>query len=84
LELDRVKPLSTSVAVKVAHVPVVYQVPLLMMHPFLTPLTMTLRLPLPLKGVPGAAVDVGAGPPTVVVVEGGDELAFLGMYLIPV
>ena len=70
-ELVSVKPSSSSVAVKVAHVPEVYHVPLLMMQPFFVPPTSTLRYPFPLNGVPGAEVLVGAGPPTVVLVAGG-------------
>ena len=82
-ELLNVKPSAASLAVKVAHVPVVYHVPLLMIHPFLLPLTSTLIYPFPLNGVPGAAVLVGAGPPTVVLVALG-WLADLGRYLMPV
>lgn len=49
-------------AVKVAQVPEVYQVPLDMMQPFLLPLVRTLRVPRPLKGVPGVEVEVGDEP----------------------
>lgn len=82
-ELVNVNPSPASVAEKVAQVPVVYHVPLLMIHPFLLPSTSTLIYPFPLNGVPGADVLVGAGPPTVVLVALG-WLADLGRYLMPV
>ena len=56
LLLVRVKPEPEGVAVKVAHVPVVYQVPALMMQPSGLPLVVTCRVPLPEKGVPGVLV----------------------------
>lgn len=79
----RVKPDPDAAAVKVAHVPVVYHVPALMMHPSAFPLVVTWRVPFPLKGVPGLVV----GPPlvvVVVVVVGGEELPDFGKYLTPV
>ena len=63
-----VNPEPEAVAVKPAHVPVVYQVPPLMMQPSAVPLVVTWRVPLPEKGVlpvgevPGAVV-VGVVPP---------------------
>ena len=52
-----VKPAPVSEAVKVAHVPVVNQVPLLMIQPVCIPLaTVTSRYPFPAKGAPGALV----------------------------
>ena len=56
-------------AVKVAQVPLVYQVPREMMQPFWLPFVITLRCPRPLKGVPGLEVDVGDGPEPVVVLK---------------
>lgn len=70
-----VKPLPEGVAVKEAQVPEVYHVPPLMIQPPLS----TLRVPLPLNGVPGGLVPVGA-----VVVVVGDPVGaapLLGMYL---
>jgi hypothetical protein len=63
-------------AVKPAQVPVVYQVPLEMMQPFLLPPVMTLRYPLPLNGepVPPVGVDEGA---ELAEELGGPELAEL-------
>ena len=60
---------------KVAHVPVVYHVPPLMIHPFWTPPLVTGNVPLPEKSVPVGNV------PTVEVVG---EAPALGRYLIPV
>ena len=82
LLLVRVKPEEPEgAAVKVAHVPVVYQVPALMMQPSGEPLVVTWRVPLPEKGVPPAGgVLVGV---VVVVVVGVVEVP-LGRYLTPV
>jgi hypothetical protein len=68
-----VKPVPEAVAVKPAHVPVVYHVPPLMMQPFAWPLVETWSVPLPEKGVPGAVVGVVPGGVVVVVVvaDGG-------------
>ena len=63
----------------VAHVPVVYHVPPLMMHPFCEPPLVTVRVPLPENEVPGVLVGVVVGA----VVVGGVPLV-LGRYLIPV
>ena len=71
-------------AVKVATVPVVYQIPLLMIQPFCLPPLVTNRVPLPEKDVPGALVGV---VPTLLVVgvgRGVGRLPVLGKYLIPV
>lgn len=71
------------VAVKVAQVPVVYQVPLLMIQPFCLPSLVTNKVPLPEKKVPGALV--GAVPTLLVIVGRGDgRLPVLGKYFIPV
>lgn len=72
----RVKPVPLSAAVKVAHVPEVYQVPLLMMQPVCMPLAMvTPRKPLPENGAPGPPVGPGTEElvldDVVVVVVGG-------------
>src|SRR5690242_6791601 len=83
LELVSVKPSSSSLAVNVAQVPVVYHVPLVMMQPFFAPSSSTIMNPFPVKGAPGGDVLVGAGLPAVVLVAGG-WLADLGRYLIPV
>ncbi len=72
-----VKRQPEGVPVKVAHVPVVYQVPPLMTQPFCTPPVVTGSMPLP-EGMP-----VPAGGIAAVVVEGGSPLPF-GKYLIPV
>ena len=81
LLLVRVKPEEPEgAAVKVAHVPVVYQVPALMMQPSGVPLVVTWRVPLPEKGVPGLLV--GEVVVVVVVVVGG--MVPLGRYLTPV
>ena len=71
------------VAVKVAQVPVVYQVPLLMIQPFCWPPLVTNKVPLPEKDVPGVLVGV---LPTLLVVVGRGEgrLPVLGKYFIPV
>ena len=75
-----VKPDPDAEAVNVAHVPVVYHVPLLMIQPVVFPLVVTGRVPLPEKGVPGDPV----GPvPAVVVVVVPPPLPF-GKYLTPV
>jgi len=82
LEL-RVKPVPEGVAVKVAHVPPMYQVPPLMIQPSVLPPYVTGRVPDPEKGVPGAVV----GPPpvgVVVVVVGAGEPPLFGKYLTPV
>lgn len=71
------------VAVKVAQVPVVYQVPLLIIQPFCLPPLVTNKVPLPEKDVPGAPV--GLVSMVLVFVAGGDgRLPVLGKYLIPV
>lgn len=84
-----VKPVPEAVAVKPAHVPVVYHVPPLMMQPFAWPLVETWSVPLPEKGVPGAVVGVVPGGVVVVVVvaDGGGGAGAepaLGKYLMPV
>lgn len=70
------------VAVNDAHVPLVYQVPPLMMHPFEEPPEVTCKVPFP-EIVP---VPVGAGEVVVVVtrVVVALEVVPLGRYLIPV
>ncbi len=83
------KPVPEAVAVKPAHVPVVYHVPPLMMQPFAWPLVETWSVPLPEKGVPGAVVGVVPGGVVVVVVvaDGGGGAGAepaLGRYLMPV
>ena len=85
----RVKPVPEAVAVKPAHVPVVYHVPPLMMQPSALPPVDTWSVPLPEKGMPGAVVGVGVGPAggvvvVVVVGAGGVTEPDLGRYLIPV
>lgn len=70
------------VAVKVAQVPVVYQVPPLMIQPFCLPPLVTNRIPLPEKGAPGALV--GAVLALVVVPGGEGPVPVFGRYLIPV
>lgn len=85
----RVKPGPEAVAVKPAHVPVVYHLPPLMMQPSAWPPVETWRVPLPEKDVPGVVVGVGLVPGGVVLVlvvgAGGlvTESA-LGRYLMPV
>ena len=74
-----VKPDPDAAAVNVAHVPVVYHVPRLMIQPVFFPPVVTGRVPLPEKGVPG--VPVGPLPTVVVVVP--PPLPF-GRYLTPV
>lgn len=76
-------PASEAVAVKPAHVPVVYQVPALMMQPVALPPVVTWSVPLPAKGVPGGEVGVGAVV-VVVRVVGGGGLEVLGRYFMPV
>ena len=80
----RVKPDPEAAAVNVAHVPVVYHAPALIMQPSAFPAVVTCRVPFPLKGVPGLVV----GPPpvvvVVVVVVGGGVLPDFGRYLTPV
>jgi hypothetical protein len=78
----RVNPDPLPVAVKVAHAPLVYQVPPLIIQPFCWPPLVTNRVPLPEKGLPGAPV--GAGPDFVVVLGGDGRLPVFGRYLIPV
>ena len=73
-----VKPEPEGAAVNVAHVPVVYHVPALMMQPSALPLVVTCSVPLPEKGVPGLLVPVG-GLVVVVLVP-----VVLGRYLTPV
>ena len=71
------------VAVKVAQVPVVYQVPLLMIQPFCSPPLVTNKVPLPEKDAPG--VLVGTLPTLLVVVGRGEgRVPVLGKYFIPV
>lgn len=62
----------TGVAVKVAQLPEVNHVPFVIMHPFSSPSSTTVRKPRPENGVlgSGSAVLVGSGAP-VVVVDGG-------------
>lgn len=79
------KPPDDGVAVKVAQVPPMYQVPGLMMQPFGVPEVVTWRVPLPEKGVPGEVV--GAVVVVVVVVDevvGEVPEEDLGRYLTPV
>lgn len=71
-------------AVNVAHVPVVYQVPPLMMQPLTLPPEVTGSVPLPENGTPGVDVGVGAVVTVDKVVEGGVPVEPLGRYLIPV
>ena len=84
-----VKPaLPEAVAVKPAHVPVVYQVPPLMMQPIACPPMLTWSVPLPEKGSPGTTVEVGPLPVVVVelvpVVVGGEGAdPDFGRYLTP-
>lgn len=66
-----VKPDADAVAVNDAHVPVVYQVPPLITHPFWTPLVVIERVPLP-AGAPGEGGGWGVDPPV------------FGRYFIPV
>ena len=68
---------------KVAHVPVVYQVPPLMMQPFVLPPDVTGSVPRPEKGLPGVEVEVGE---VVLVLVGGGLVPPdpLGRYLTPV
>ena len=74
-----VKPLPDGVAVKVAQLPPIYQVPAVMMQPFDVPPVETWRVPLPEMGVP-----VGLVPGAVVVVVGEVPDPDLGRYLTPV
>lgn len=76
----RIEDTPEGVAVNVAQVPVVYHVPLLMMHPFCELPLVTIRVPLPENEVPGVFV---GGVIEVVVVGDGVRL-LLGRYLIPV
>ena len=76
-----VKPVPEAAAVNVAHVPVVYQVPPLIMQPFAVPPLVTWRVPLPEKGVPGLVVGVAV---VVVVVVVGTVPLTLGRYFTPV
>lgn len=69
-----------AVAVNVAHVPVVYQVPAEMMHPTELPSVLTFRNPFPTN----TPVCVGPGGLELVVVGGGGALPPLGRYLTPV
>lgn len=81
-----------AVALKPAHVPVVYHVPPLMIHPFDPPPVLTCSVPLPENGPPGTVGEsVGVGPlPAVVgelvaVLVGGEGPdPDLGRYLTPV
>lgn len=59
--------LPEAAAVNVAQVPVVYQVPPLMIHPVVLPPVVAGRVPFPEKGMPGVEV----GGPVVTVVVGG-------------
>lgn len=74
-------------AVKLAHVPLVYQVPAPMMQPFCDPSISTIRLPFPENAPPvlvGAVVEVVAvAVPVVVEVEPPPPELF-GRYLTPV
>lgn len=67
LEL-RVNPDPDAAAVNVAHVPVVYHVPELIIHPSALPPVLTCSVPLPEKGAPGTLVPVGPAPVVVEVV----------------
>lgn len=79
----RVKPDPDAAAVNVAQVPVVYQVPPLIIQPLTVPPLVTGSVPLPEKGPPGVGVEVGGVPVEVVmVVEGG--VPVLGRYFTPV
>lgn len=71
LLLVRVKPDPDAVAVNVAHVPVVYQVPPLMIQPFAVPPEVTCNVPLPENGIPGLVVGEVADVVVVAVVVGG-------------
>lgn len=73
----KVNPDPDAVAVIVAHVPLAYHVPALMMHPLAAPPVMALRYPVPENDPP-----VGVDPEPVVV--GVPDPAPLGRYLIPV
>ena len=75
-------PLPDAAAVKVAHVPVVYHVPALMMQPVGFDEVVTCRVPLPEKGVPGE--EVGGLLPGLVVVGGEGGVPDLGRYFTPV
>lgn len=77
---DRVKPLPDAVAVYVAHVPVVYQVPALIRQPFSLPLVMAARVPVPENEPP---VPVGAGAVVVVMEVGLGDDPDLGRYFTP-
>lgn len=90
---DKVKPSPAGVAVNLAHVPPMYQVPPLMIQPFVFPPYSTGRAPAPEKGSPGAVV--GSPPAGVVVVGvgsgaigsedvGAGEPPLLGKYWTPV
>ena len=81
LELSVKPEPEAGVAVKVAHVPVVYQVPALMMQPSAFPPVVTCKVPFPLKGVP---VGLGSLPRAVVGGGGGGGELDLGRYLTPV
>jgi hypothetical protein len=78
-----VESIPLGVAVMAAQVPVVYQVPALMMHPFCVPPLTTFRMPFP-DSVPGLAVEVEVGV-AVVPVEGAEGVGppGFGKYLIP-
>lgn len=76
------KPEPEAVAVKVAHVPLVYHVPPEMMQPVGELEVVTWRVPRPVKGVPAGVVPVGAG--AAVVVGGVGFEAVFGRYLMPV
>jgi hypothetical protein len=56
---DREKPVPEVLALKVAHVPLAYHVPLEMIQPFGTPSMSTSRWPRPSNGFPGTLVAVG-------------------------
>ncbi len=65
----RVNPDPDAVAVNFAHVPVVYHVPELIIHPRALPPELTCNVPFPENGAPGVLVPVGFVPAVVVVVE---------------
>jgi len=95
----RVNPDPDAVAENFAHVPVVYQIPELIIHPLALPPVLTCSVPFPANGAPGVLVPVGPAavvvgvvvltPVPVVSVAGGvvvvvPPLPALGRYFTPV
>jgi len=84
-----VKPAPEGVAVNFPHVPVVYHVPLLMIHPLaLPPEGVTWRVPVPENGSPGVGAEEGEVVVTLVivvpvVVEEPPPLVPLGSHFTP-